>query len=56
MAILRASTPEKAEAYLKSRPEIESFRIKRFPAWLWFIPARPGGFRITVEPPAEPIK
>lgn len=51
-AILRASTPEKAEAYLKSRPEIESFRIKRFPAWLWFIPQRPGGLRIAIEPPA----
>lgn len=49
---LRASTPDKIEAYLKSRPEIESFRVKRFPAWLWFIPARTGGFRIAVEPPA----
>ncbi len=51
-AVLRASTPEKAEAYLASRREIESFRIKRFPAWLWFIPQRPGGLRIEIEPPA----
>lgn len=49
---LRSSTPDKFEAYLKSRPEIESFRVRRFPAWLWFIPARPGGLRVTVEPPA----
>ncbi len=51
-AILAASTPRKAEAYLRGRDEIESFRIKRFPSWLWFIPDRPGGLNISVEPPA----
>lgn len=50
-AVLRASTPAKAEAYLRGRDEIGSFRIKRFPFWLWFIPGRAGGFEITVMSP-----
>lgn len=48
---LRASTPRKAEAYLRSREEIESFRIKRFPRWLWFIPKRAQGLRLEIEAP-----
>lgn len=52
-AVLRTSTPAKAEAYLRGRDEIGSFRIKRFPFWLWFIPGRAGGFEITVAPPEE---
>ncbi len=51
-SVLQASTPKKAEAYLRGREEIEAFRIKRFPLWLWFIPAREGGLQIDVEPPA----
>lgn len=50
-AVLRTSTPAKAEAYLRGRDEIGSFRIKRFPFWLWFIPGRAGGFEITVMSP-----
>ena len=49
---LRTTTPQKAEVYLKSRSEIESFRIKRFPGWLWFIPRRSGGLDIRIQPPA----
>lgn len=51
-SVLRASTPAKAEAYLRGREEIASIRIKRFPFWLWYIPDRPGGLLITFEPPA----
>lgn len=50
-SVLLASTPRKAEAYLRGREEISSFRIKRFPLWLWFIPGRPGGLRVEFEPP-----
>lgn len=50
-AVLAASTPRKAEAYLRGREEIDSFRIKRFPVWLWFIPGRPGGLRIDIKSP-----
>lgn len=50
--ILQAASPQKAEAYLKSREEIESFQIKKFPAWLWFIPSRPGGLGVAIQPPA----
>lgn len=39
LATLRTSTPRKAEAYLRSREEIASFTVRRFPRWLWFIPA-----------------
>lgn len=49
--VLKTSTPAKAEAYLRGRDEIESFRTKRFPLWLWFIPERAGGLEITVEAP-----
>ena len=51
-SILLTSTPKKAEAYLRGREEIGSFRIKRFPSWLWFIPLREDGLRVMVEPPA----
>ena len=50
-AVLAASTPRKAEAYLRGRDEIGSFRIKRFPVWLWFIPGRPGGLEINFTAP-----
>lgn len=49
---LRTSTPKKAEAYLRGREEIGSFRLKRFPGWLWFIPQRESGLEIRVEAPA----
>ena len=52
VATLRTSTPAKAEAYLRGREEIASFRVKRFPRWLWFIPTREGGLRVAIEPPA----
>lgn len=51
-SILHASTPAKAEAYLRGRDEIESFRVRRFPFWLWFIPGRAGGLEISFGPPA----
>lgn len=51
-SVLHASTPKKAEAYLRGREEIGAFRIKRFPLWLWFIPSREDGLKINVEPPA----
>lgn len=51
-ATLKSSTPRKAEAYLRGRDEIEAFRVKRFPFWLWFIPSRPGGLELSVAPPA----
>lgn len=50
-AILRTSTPRKAEAYLRGREEVESFRIKRFPRWLWYIPGRTGGLDVRIQPP-----
>jgi len=50
--VLRTSTPRKAEAYLRGRDEIDSFRLKRFPPWLWFIPARSSGLNVSVVPPA----
>ncbi len=50
-SVLHASTPKKAEAYLRGREEIGAFRIERFPPWLWFIPAREDGLKIDVEPP-----
>ncbi|MDP3727268.1 MAG: hypothetical protein Q8R35_01360 [bacterium] len=50
-SVLHASTPAKAEAYLRGREEIASFRIRRFPAWLWFIPGRPGGLEINFTAP-----
>lgn len=50
-SVLRASTPEKAEAYLRGREEVGAFRIKRFPFWLWFIPSRENGLTIKVESP-----
>lgn len=49
--ILQAASPTKAEAYLKGREEIQSFRIKKFPAWLWFIPSRSGGLEVAIQPP-----
>lgn len=48
---LKTSTPEKAEIYLRNREEIDSFRIKKFPAWLWFIPQREGAFTVKIQPP-----
>lgn len=48
---LRRSTPGKAEAYLRGRGEIEAFRIKRFPSWLWFVPERAQGLTIEIETP-----
>lgn len=51
-SVLRTSTPRKAEAYLRGRNEIDSFRLKRFPPWLWFIPARSGGLDISLIEPA----
>ncbi len=50
--ILQTSTPKKAEAYLAGQGEIESFRIKRFPPWLWFIPGGEGGLSVTIEAPS----
>ena len=50
-SVLLDSTPAKAEAYLRGRPEIGEFSIKRFPRWLWFIPQRTGGLEITIRPP-----
>lgn len=49
--VMRVSTPRKIEAYLRGREEIAAFRIKKFPAWLWFIPRRTGGTQVTVEEP-----
>ena len=54
-SVLHASTPKKAEAYLRGREEIEAFRIKRFPLWLWFIPTREDGLKIDIEPPAARV-
>lgn len=48
-SVLRTSTPRKAEAYLRGREEIGSFAIKRFPSWLWYIPSRPTGLKISVR-------
>jgi hypothetical protein len=50
-SVLLNSTPTKAEAYLRGRPEIGEFRITRFPRWLWFIPQRTGGLEINIRPP-----
>ena len=50
--VLKTSTPKKAEAYLHGREEIDSFSIKRFPLWLWFIPGRASGLTVTITPPA----
>lgn len=46
---LRASTPAKAESYLRSRDEIGSFQVKKFPTWLWFIPKKSGSFELSIE-------
>lgn len=48
---VRTSTLAKAEAYLRNQNEVESFRIMRFPPWLWFIPGRGGGLSIRMETP-----
>lgn len=50
---LKTSTPRKAEAYLRERSEIKAFRLKRFPPWLWFIPAREGGLQVAIEAPTS---
>lgn len=47
--IFRGSSPDDAIRNLLARPEVESARIKRFPRWLWFVPARPGGLAVDVE-------
>lgn len=49
---LRNSTPKKAAAYLRARKEIDSFAVKKFPAWLWYIPAKDGRFEVKIQPPA----
>lgn len=51
-AIVKTSTPQKAEAYLAGREEIDSIEVKKFPSWLWFIPSRPGGLELVIQPPA----
>ena len=48
---VRTSTLAKTAAYLRNQDEVESFRIMRFPPWLWFIPGREGGLSIRVETP-----
>lgn len=48
--VIRASTPRKVEAYLRSRPELEGFRIKRFPRWLWYIPRSNGTITVSIQP------
>lgn len=48
---LRSATPAKAEVYLKSHEEIQSFRVKRFPRWLWFIPQRASGLEVSMADP-----
>ncbi|OHA08772.1 MAG: hypothetical protein A3A44_01880 [Candidatus Sungbacteria bacterium RIFCSPLOWO2_01_FULL_60_25] len=50
--IFRESSPDDAIQALLARPEVDSVRIKRFPRWLWFVPSRPGGLAITIEPVA----
>lgn len=49
--ILRTSTPKKAETYLAGQNEIESFRLQRFPPWLWFIPRGEGDLSVSIEAP-----
>ncbi len=49
--IFSVSTPRKIESHLREREEVRAFRIKKFPAWLWFVPKRSGGVKVMVEEP-----